>query len=97
MVVQVLHLDPELSIVIVWRCLHLRYGGGDRILRFAEVMQYPRAIHCHVSKARNSLPNGIELSRLASPRIHSNARIDAGLAQIGSSELLGSLKIQTTE
>jgi hypothetical protein len=31
--------------------------------------------------AHMSASNGIDLSRLASPRIHSNARIDAGLAR----------------
>ena len=36
-------------------------------------------------------PNGIELSRLASPRIHSNARVDAGLAKSAPASLVQGL------
>jgi hypothetical protein len=48
-------------------------------------------------------PNGLELSRMASPRILSNARPDSGLARVGrrslersvrgSNELLGSRRL----
>jgi hypothetical protein len=53
----------------------------------------------HYAKAPIAIgrSNGIELSRLVSPRIHSSARVDAGLARSAPASLLGSLKIQTTE
>jgi hypothetical protein len=57
---------------------HRRGPGADHeIVRF-ELVGYHLAMIFVVAQGA---PNGIELSRLASPRIHSNARVDAGLAR----------------